>query len=193
MSNAVDIKSKMDAIRLAEEMLAEAKEDYKQAAMLALEEGRLEEIQFGNWREIYSESATKVYCDKCFAYAPNALKLERCPHCGARMKNALISPVFVERPKFLNEVNETAPVTETVKKEKLKPGDKKYLRAESAKQMLHELRYNGFGQYKTAKRLGVDQSSISAWERGKVVPREKVFLALCDYYKECFGKEFVLQ
>ena len=187
------LTSCQDEIKIAEELLAKANADYKAAALEAFEEGRLEEIIEASWREIHSESGVRIYCDKCFVISPNALWHERCPHCGAHMTNSRIVYKTVERPSFLQEVNEKVAPQAPKEKVHIKRPQKEDMieRAVDLQSMYKEITDRQISQSDFAKKAGIPQSSFSQYVSGRVSCNDERYERICAAYKECVGHEFV--
>ena len=194
------LKELQESIAEAQALVADAEKEYREAAMQAFEEGRLEEIVYASWREIYSETGKKVYCDACFAISPQTLYHERCPHCGAKMRNAQIVYHKVERPNYLKTVIDKLPQTEEKKAEvnttsKEKSGKKSQDAAvERKKDIISGIIaafHNDKITYKALAELtGLKESNIQNWASRQSAPRDYAYATLVKAYKDYFGKDY---
>lgn len=197
------LKEHQEQIEAAEALVTEAKEAYREAAMSAFEEGRLEEIIYANWREIYGEAGVKVYCDACFSISPQGLRHERCPHCGARMRNAQIVYHKVQRPSYLKTVIDKMPQTEEEKAEAKTTSKKKsekksqYAAVERKKDIISGIIaafHNDKVTYKALAELtGLKESNIQNWAVRQSAPRDAAYTTLVKAYKDYFGKEYKVE
>ena len=197
------LKEHQEQIEAAEALVTEAREAYREAAMSAFGEGRLEEIVYANWREIYSEAGKKVYCDSCFVISPQTLYHERCPHCGARMRNAHIIYHKVERPDYLKTVVDKLPQTEEKKAEVNTPSKEKsekksqYAAVERKKDIISGIIaefHNDKVTYKALAELtGLKESNIQNWAVRQSAPRDAAYATLVKAYKDYFGEEYKVE
>lgn len=208
------LKEYQNDISEAEKLLADAQKEYREAAMRAFDEGRMEEFISGAWREIHSDSGVKVYCDQCFTISPNAVKHERCPKCGAHMGNASVVYRKVEQTPTLIKINEqsrpenalsvsdkpsldTDKTVQNVGRPSKPPltaldcvGDK---RGDCAQKIIKEFHDNKMTYSDIGALTELSTSSIANWATRQSTPRDGAFHKLCKAYKDYFGKEYVLR
>lgn len=193
----------------AEKMLADAQKEYREAAMQAFDEGRMEEVSFGEWRERHFDGGVKIYCNQCYTISPQTLWHERCPKCGARMKNAKIAYKKVEPPtadyNSFNTASSNDKPTESVTTLTAKPlsepnkGEMKAedvvgdSRKEAASGIIKAFRENKINYNGIATLTGIPVSSLYNWGCGQAAPREEAYKKLCKAYKENFGREYMVK
>lgn len=205
------LKELQESIAEAQALVADAEKEYREAAMQAFEEGRLEEITVGSWREIHSEKGVKVYCDRCFTISPQALRHERCPHCAAKMSNAQIYYHTVEKPHYLSNIiektrdnglatavatpNENTTTTLTSEEVKVASVDCAAIatgeeRKEMACGIIKAFKKEGIPYKKIGELAEITESCIANWAVKTGVPRDKAYNRLCNAYKDYFGKDY---
>lgn len=194
------LKELQAQIEEAEALAKEYQEEYKQAALKAFDEGRLEEVLEAEWCEIHGDGYVKVYCTRCFSISPSGLKHDRCPACGARMRNARIVYKKVEKTPALVEtlakkVSQEKPLEVSSISDKTagRPKDKATapnIHGEVAKGIINAFMRKGVSQGKLAKISGCSQGAISQYHLGKIAPHKASYDKLCDAYRGYFGEDF---
>ena len=184
----ININSKKADYLAAQKLLEETKKEYTEAIVEAAESGEIEAVIRGTWKERSGISGLKVYCSECRAISPNAVKHERCPHCGAIMSNSSIVVRFVEstivEPKSIPDFT----VTVVEKKHRSKTIDNELVKREVIA-MLKDLKSFGMTYTDIGAKINYDYSGISKWAKGKLGISQEKLDALRALYKETFNRE----
>lgn len=164
----MNLYSYKKSVEEAEALLKDAKNDYVQAVIKAIESGNFEEISKATWREVTTMNGGYVYCSNCGAISPNKVKHLRCPNCGARMDNF----------NALTRFHKVAPQTETVIASKTADSPRG-----DAASMLSALKAQGLSYNNLSELLGgAPVHTIENWMSGRAIPRKVSYDKIKEVY-----------